>query len=161
MMSSTTNPSSFKQVRVLGAARRDLVEVVGQRRLQRVEHSGAVTAHGAEVADVKDDRVASTGQVFGDGTRRVLQGHLPAAEGHDLGARARRGGRRGTAVDRSIVAIKQPARRHGVEIVVAQQTVEVTLVDDEQRQSRDRARGNVGPSDSSSSRVVGRAPSAR
>ncbi len=101
MMSSTTKPSSFEQVRVLGAARRDSRQVVGQRRLERVEHPGAVTAHGAQVADVEDDRVAPAGQVLGDGARRVRQGHLPARRRGPSWPRAPRGGRRGKAAGRS------------------------------------------------------------
>jgi hypothetical protein len=40
----------------------------------------------AEMGDVEDDRVASTRLVFRDGSRRVLQRHVPAAERRHLGA---------------------------------------------------------------------------
>ena len=75
-----------QEVRVLRATRSDLVEVVRQRVLQRLEHVGPVTAHRAEVADVKDHGVVATREVLGDRARRVLQRHLPAAEGDDLRA---------------------------------------------------------------------------
>ena len=94
-----------EQVGVLGPARADLAEVVGQRPLQPVDGVGALDPHGAEVADVEDDGVVPAGPVLGERAGRVGQRHVPAAERHHLGARGR-GGRR-----RAGCARTRPARR--------------------------------------------------
>ena len=73
-----------EQVGVLGATRADFVEVIGEGTLEYVE--AIDHPHRSEMGDVEHDGVASARFVLGDGSRRVLQRHVPAAERRHLGA---------------------------------------------------------------------------
>ncbi len=70
-----------EQVRVLRPARRDAVEIVGERPLQRGERARAAHVHRAEVRHVEDDRALAARPVLLEHAG-VLDGHLPAAERH-------------------------------------------------------------------------------
>ncbi len=75
-----------EQVGVLGSARPDLAQVVGQRQLQPFERIRSRHSHRAEVADVEGDRPRPAGTVFRERAAGVGQWHLPSPEGHELGA---------------------------------------------------------------------------
>ena len=86
MMSSSTDAVGVvEQVRVLGAPRADLGEIVGQRALQPVEGVVAGDSDRAQMRHVEDRRRAAAGHVLVD-RARVLERHVPAAERHDPGA---------------------------------------------------------------------------
>ena len=70
---------------VLGAARFDLVQVVGQRDLERVERTGTEDPNGAEVADVERHGPVAAGAVLGQRAVGIVERHVPAAERHHLG----------------------------------------------------------------------------
>ena len=73
-----------EQVRVLGASRRDLPEVVREGRLQFLEGAGARDPHGAEMAHVEHDSAAAAREVLGERSGGVRQRHFPAAELDEL-----------------------------------------------------------------------------
>ena len=93
MMSSSTDPSASSRRWVYWARPgpillRSLVSV----DCRRSQAPRAAEAHRAQVAHVEGDRAVPAGQVFGDGAVGIGQRHLPAAEGHHLGAQGPVGG---------------------------------------------------------------------
>ena len=68
------------------------MNVFRSRSLQALEGIGALDAHGAEVADVEHRRRLAARLVFGEGARRIRQGHVPAPEVDHLGVQGTVGG---------------------------------------------------------------------
>jgi hypothetical protein len=77
MMSSSTEAS--------GPTRLDLVEIVGERRLELLERLGALDPHGTQVAHVEGDGLVATGPVLGQRPVGIAERHVPTAERHHLG----------------------------------------------------------------------------
>ena len=70
-----------RQKRVLGTADVDLVDVVREQPLERRRHLRALELEPAHVRDVEHSAVLAHCPVFGNDAL-VLDGHLPAGEGH-------------------------------------------------------------------------------
>ena len=77
--------SCIEEMRVLRSAWSDFVEVVGERSLQAIESTFAFDPDGAQVRHVEHRRAIAASEVFGNGARRVSNGHLPATELDEIG----------------------------------------------------------------------------
>ena len=78
----------IREQRVLGLARREAVEVVGEHALQEVVRRGAGDQHLPHVRDVEDAGGGAHRAHLVDHAR-VLDGHLPTGEGDEAPARFR------------------------------------------------------------------------
>ncbi len=77
-------PALVGQQRVLGGPDLDLAQVVREQRLEQVDRVHALDLELAHVGDVEDAAVLPDGAMLGDDAL-VLDGHLPAGEGHEAG----------------------------------------------------------------------------
>ena len=86
MMSSRIWPALAADQRILRAAGRQPAGVVGGEPLDQRRASDATHEQAAHVRQIEDADAGPHGQVLGPNARRVLDGHVPAAEVHHAGS---------------------------------------------------------------------------